>query len=223
MLKFFLVGIITLTGSLLSPLIQANTIVVLGDSISANYGLQVAQGWVNLMTQKLKLDHPHYTVHNASISGDTTAGGRARLTQLLTQYQPDIVILELGANDALRGMSLKKMQKNLSTMIEESKKSGADVLLLSMRIPGNYGKRYTNMFYDSYQTLADQYNISVVPFILKGIALDQSLMQKDNLHPNKTAQPLIMEHIYPYLRPLLKNPSFNPVDKTVDSTHKKLF
>lgn len=187
----------------LSTITQAKSIVVLGDSISASYGFEVEHGWVAILEQKLKSSHPGYTVVNASISGDTTAGGLARLPILLKQYKPELVLLELGANDGLRGMSLKVMQKNLSAMISQSQEAGARVLLLSMRIPTNYGKRYTDMFYDSYQKVASKHNISVVPFILEDVALDKSQMQGDGLHPNAKAQPVIANHIAPYLLPLL--------------------
>ena len=186
-----------------STLLPAKSIVVLGDSISASHGFEVQHGWVALLKQKLKSSHPDYTVYNASFSGDTTAGGLARLPRLLEQYQPTIILLELGANDGLRGMSLKAMQQNLSAMIKKSQKSGAKVLLLSMRIPSNYGKRYTDMFYNSYQKVASKHKITVVPFILEDVALDKSQMQSDGLHPNEKAQPIIVRHIAPYLLPML--------------------
>lgn len=203
MLNSLLVVFMILCTTLFSVTTQAKSIVVLGDSISASYGFEEQHGWVALMEQKIKVSHPDYTMHNASISGDTTAGGLARLPRLLQLYQPALVILELGANDGLRGMSLKLMQKNLSAIINQSKQSGAEVLLLSMRIPSNYGKRYTDMFYNSYQKIAQQHNISVVPFILKDVALNKAQMQQDGLHPNKKAQPVIANHIAPYLLPLL--------------------
>lgn len=203
MRKFLLVGVMIFYSVFFSAISQAKSIVVLGDSISASYGLEVQHGWVALLEQKLKSSHPDYTVINVSISGDTTAGGLARLPRLLKQYQPEIILVELGANDGLRGMSLKAMQQNLSAIIKQSKKSGARVLLLSMRIPSNYGKRYTDMFYNSYQKVANKHNISVVPFILEDVALDKSQMQQDGLHPNEKAQPIIANHIAPYLLPLL--------------------
>ncbi len=186
-----------------SSLTQAKSIVVLGDSISASHGFEAQQGWVALMQQKIQADYPSYTIHNESISGDTTAGGLARLPHILKKYQPDIIMLELGANDGLRGMSLTVMQKNLSAIIEKSQKSGAQVLLLSMRIPSNYGRRFTDMFYNTYQKLSIQHDIPVVPFILESVALNKSQMQDDGMHPNALAQPSITEHIYPYLLKLL--------------------
>ena len=186
-----------------SSLTQAKSIVVLGDSISASYGFEAQQGWVALMQQKIQADYPSYTIYNESITGDTTAGGSARLPKILKKYKPDIIMLELGANDGLRGMSLTVMQKNLSAIIEKSKKSGAQVLLLSMRIPSNYGRRFTDMFYNIYKKLSTKHDIPVVPFILESVALNKSHMQRDGLHPNVLAQPIITEHIYPYLLKLL--------------------
>ncbi len=199
MFKFFLIGMVVLY----STAIQAKSILVLGDSISANHGIEVQHGWVALLEKKLQSSHPDYTVHNASISGDTTAGGLARLPRLLKQYQPEVLILELGANDGLRGLPINAMQANLGAMIEQAKQAGSQVLLLSMRIPSNYGKRYTDMFYNSYQKVASEQRILVVPFILKEVALDKSLMQHDGLHPNEKAQPIIANHIAPYLLQLL--------------------
>jgi len=199
MFKLALMGIVLL----FATQVQAKSIVVLGDSISASYGIEAKHGWVALMQEKIKTHHPDYTIHNESISGDTTAGGLARLPRILKKYQPDIILVELGANDGLRGMSLLTMQKNLAAIIQKSKQSGAQVLLLSMRIPSNYGKRYTDMFYNSYQKLAAEYHITAVPFILEAVALNKEYMQKDGLHPNAKAQPFITAHITPYLLPLL--------------------
>jgi len=199
MFKVFLVSLFLC----ISSLTQAKSIVVLGDSISAAYGFEVEQGWVALMQENIKSEYPDYTIYNESISGDTSAGGLARLPLIIKKYKPNIIMLELGANDGLRGMSLFAMKKNLSAIIEQSKKSGAQVLILSMRIPSNYGKRFTDMFYGSYQKLSTQHEVSVVPFILENVALDKKFMQRDGLHPNALAQPIISNHIYPYLIKLL--------------------
>jgi len=199
MFKVFLVSLFLC----ISSLTQAKSIVVLGDSISAAYGFEVEQGWVALMQENIKSEYPDYTIYNESISGDTSAGGLARLPLIIKKYNPNIIMLELGANDGLRGMSLFAMKKNLSAIIEQSKKSGAQVLILSMRIPSNYGKRFTDMFYGSYQKLSTQHEVSVVPFILENVALDKKFMQRDGLHPNALAQPIISNHIYPYLIKLL--------------------
>lgn len=188
---------------LLSVTVQAKSIVVLGDSISAGYGMDVRQGWVSLLQSRLQKTDPAITLYNESISGETTAGGLARIKAILKQRQPDIVIIELGANDGLRGLSPVQMQKNLRRMIELSQNAGARVLLLSMRIPPNYGKRYTRMFYNSYVQLGEQYGIPVVPFLLEDIALAKQLMQADGLHPNQKAQALIVEKVWPYLSRML--------------------
>ncbi len=188
---------------LLSVTVQAKSIVVLGDSISAGYGMDVSQGWVSLLQLRLQKTDPTIKLYNESISGETTAGGLARIKSILKQRQPDIVIIELGANDGLRGLSPIMMKQNLGQMIELSQNAGAKVLLLSMRIPPNYGKRYTRMFYKTYVQLGEQYGIPVVPFLLEDIALAKELMQQDGLHPNQKAQAVIAEKVWQYLSRLL--------------------
>ena len=187
-----------------SMTVQAASIVVLGDSISAGYGIDIDQGWVNLLQKKLLAENRDYTIHNESISGDTTAGGLARIDQALAQHKPQLVIVELGANDGLRGLSPKLMKANLTAIIKRTQDTEAKVLLLSMKLPTNYGKRYTEMFYAVYPQVAEQLHISYVPFILEDIALNKSLMQKDRLHPNAEAQPLLVETVWRYLEPLLE-------------------
>ncbi len=177
---------------------------VLGDSISAGYGLENGKGWVTLLQQKFNNRNKSYTLFNESISGDTTAGGLARINNALSQYKPEVVLLELGANDGLRGLSPKLMKSNLAEIIKRTQKSGAKVLLLSMRIPPNYGKRYVDMFYKVYPQLAAEMNIPYVPFILEDIALVKGLMQKDGLHPNAKAQPIIADKIWKYIQPVLE-------------------
>jgi len=177
---------------------------VLGDSISAGYGLENGKGWVTLLQQKFNNRNKSYTLFNESISGDTSAGGVARINQALSQYKPELVLLELGANDGLRGLSPKLMKSNLAEIIKRTQKSGAKVLLLSMRIPPNYGKRYVDMFYKVYPQLAAEMNIPYVPFILEDIALVKGLMQKDGLHPNAKAQPIIANKIWEYIQPILE-------------------
>lgn len=189
--------------TLFSVLANAGNVVVLGDSISASYGIDVDQGWVKLLQKKLDKENLAYVIHNESISGDTSAGGLARIDKTLASYQPDILLLELGANDGLRGLSPKKMRSNLAEIIRRAKKSGAQVLLLGMRIPPNYGKRYIEMFYHVYPELAADQAVPLVPFILEDVALNQALMQKDGLHPNAKAQPIIASKIWKYLHPLL--------------------
>jgi acyl-CoA thioesterase-1 len=179
-------------------------IVVLGDSISAGYGIEVEEGWVALLQKKLIETKHNYSISNASISGDTSAGGLARIDPILTAQKPDIVLLQLGANDGLRGLSPVQMKNNLAEIVRRSQKSGAKVILLGMKIPPNYGKRYVDMFYNVYPQLAKELDIPIVPFILEDIALNKDLMQADGLHPNAKAQPILADKIEPYLFPLLK-------------------
>lgn len=183
---------------------MAKSIVVLGDSISAGYGLDTEKSWVTLLQQKLNQNKKNYTLFNESISGDTTAGGLARINKALSRHKPEIVLLELGANDGLRGLSPKLMKSNLAKIVKRSQQSGAKVLLLSMRIPPNYGKRYVDMFYKVYPQLAKELNIAYVPFILEEVALVKEMMQKDGLHPNAKAQPIIADKIWAYLQPILE-------------------
>ncbi|MBK8816764.1 MAG: arylesterase [Methylococcaceae bacterium] len=190
--------------SLVSVSAMGKSIVVLGDSISAAYGIEVRQGWVALVQQKLQESHKDYAVNNESISGDTSAGGLARIDNILLRHKPEIVIVELGANDGLRGLSPAILKSNLAEIIKRIHKSGAKALLLSMRIPPNYGKRYTEMFYNIYPDLAKEQKIPFVPFILEDIALAKELIQQDGLHPNEKAQGMIVEKIWPHLEKLLK-------------------
>lgn len=190
--------------SLMSMSAMAKSIVVLGDSISAGYGIEVEQGWVALIQKKLQETHSAYSISNASISGDTTAGGLARMDPLLTTHKPAILLLQLGANDGLRGLSPVEMKNNLAEIVHRAQKAGAKVILLGMKIPPNYGKRYVDMFYNVYPQLAKELDIPLVPFLLEDVALNKDLMQADGLHPNAKAQPLLAGKIEPYLFPLLK-------------------
>jgi acyl-CoA thioesterase-1 len=199
MAKFFCVVIM----ALMSQPLMAKSIVVLGDSISAGYGIEVAQGWVALMQNKLNDSHKDFTLHNASISGDTSSGGLARVDALLSLHKPDILILELGANDGLRGLSPVLMKNNLTDIIRRAQQANAKILLLGMKIPPNYGKRYIEMFYNVYPRLAKELNISTIPFLLEDVALKSDMMQPDGLHPNAKAQPIITEKIWQQLLPLL--------------------
>ncbi|WP_082769166.1 MULTISPECIES: arylesterase [Methylomonas] len=183
---------------------MAKSIVVLGDSISAGYGIEVQLGWVALLQNKLTDRHDGYVISNESISGDTSAGGLARLEQILTRHKPDILLLELGANDGLRGLSPPEMRNNLTEIVRRSQKIGAKVMLLGMKIPPNYGKRYVEMFYEVYPQLSAELKIPYVPFILEEVALNPEMMQADGLHPNELAQPVIAEKIWGYLQALLK-------------------
>lgn len=179
-------------------------VVVLGDSLSAGYGLAQGTGWVALLDKRLKERKVDYSVANASISGDTTAGGRSRLPTVLTREKPAIVVLELGANDALRGLSLASSEANLKAMIEASQAAGAKVLLVGMRIPPNYGPDYGERFFAIFGKLAQQYKLPLVPFLLDGVVQHPDWFQEDRIHPIAQAQPTILDNVWPKLEPLLK-------------------
>jgi acyl-CoA thioesterase-1 len=179
------------------------TILVFGDSLSAAYGLRAEQGWVALLDKRLQSQGYGYTVTNASVSGETTDGGLQRLPRALQIHQPKIVVLELGANDALRGLPLNSTKDNLQKMVDLSKKAGARVLLVGMRIPPNYGPRYTADFVQMYADLKDHDHLAFVPFLLASVALDQARMQEDGLHPNATGEPAVLDTLWPELKPLL--------------------
>lgn len=176
---------------------SAQGILIVGDSISAAFGLELERGWVSLLQARLAEQSVELPVVNASVSGDTTAGGLARLPRLLERHQPDLVVIELGGNDGLRGLAPDKMQQNLSAMIEASQAAGADVLLMGMRIPPNYGVRYTEAFEQVYRTLGSEQQVVVVPFVLEGVAGIPELMQADGVHPNAEGQPGILENAWP--------------------------
>jgi acyl-CoA thioesterase-1 len=183
--------------------LSGHTILVVGDSLSAAYGMQPQQGWVQLLQNRLQPYQGNYRVINASISGDTTAGGRSRLPALLKQYNPRIVIIQLGANDGLRGLSLKAMHSNLANMVRLAKSSGASVLLIGLRIPPNYGPQYTQKFKQVYRDLARKYRIPLVPYLLKGVGENLDNMQADTLHPKAQAQGKILENVWGALVTLL--------------------
>ncbi|MBC3362678.1 arylesterase [Pseudomonas sp. SWRI92] len=181
----------------------AGTVLIVGDSISAAFGLDTRQGWVSLLDQRLKAEGFDDKVVNASISGDTSAGGLARLPTLLAAHKPDLVILELGGNDGLRGQPPTQLQQNLAAMIDSSRASGAKVLLLGMQLPPNYGRRYTEAFARVYSTLAEEKNVPLVPFFLKDVGGIPGMMQGDGLHPSVAAQGKLLENVWPALKPLL--------------------
>ena len=195
--------VLALVLGLMSLSAMAESIVVLGDSISAGYGIEVQQGWVVLLKKKLAERHSKYDISNESISGDTSAGGLSRIDQVLSRHKPALVLLELGANDGLRGLSPQQLKQNLTEMVRRARNTGAKVLLLAMRIPPNYGKRYVDMFYNIYPQLSAELQVPYVPFILEDVALKPELMQADGLHPNAQAQPVVAEKIWTYLLPLL--------------------
>lgn len=178
-------------------------ILIVGDSLSAEYGLSRGAGWVTLLEKRLLSNQSPWSVANASISGETTAGGQTRLTNLLKTHQPQVVIIELGANDALRGLQLQATEKNLRLMIQSSKKAGAKVLLLGMRIPPNYGADYSNQFFSLFAKLANSEQIEYVPFFLEKVADKAELFQADRIHPNAQAQSILLENVWPKLKPML--------------------
>ena len=188
-----------------SSVLHAGTLLVLGDSLSAGYGIKAGSGWVNLLDQRLNTEGYDYRVINASVSGETTAGGRARLPVLLKTHQPTVVIIELGANDGLRGLPILQLRSNLKAMILAAQSAKAKVLLVGMQIPPNYGDLYTNQFTSSFTDLAKNHRVKLVPFFLEKVALDSSLLQSDNLHPNERAQPLLLNTLWPQLKPLLSH------------------
>lgn len=181
----------------------SKTLLVLGDSLSAEYGIARGSGWVALLEKRLASENIDASVINASISGETTGGGRARLPILIEQHDPDLVIIELGGNDGLRGLPLKAAEANLRTMIDLAKKSSAGVLLVGMQIPPNYGRRYTEQFSRMYAQLAREMKVRLAPFLLEGVARQPELFQADRIHPRASAQSLMLENIWPHLKPLL--------------------
>ncbi len=181
----------------------AGTVLIVGDSISAAFGLDTRQGWVALLQQRLEQEGFDDKVVNASISGDTSAGGQARLPALLAEHKPAVVVLELGGNDGLRGQQTTQLQQNLASMIDNARGAGAKVLLLGMRLPPNYGVRYTTAFEQVYSTLAVEKNVALVPFFLDGVGGVPELMQADGIHPAQGGQGKLLENVWPTLKPLL--------------------
>lgn len=191
-------------GALTVPgMASARTILVMGDSLSAAYGVEAEKAWVSLLRQRLDQEELDWQVVNASISGETTDGGARRLPELLEKHQPEIVVLELGGNDGLRGFQPGDIRRNLVTMAEASHQSGARVLLVGMQIPPNYGRQYTRLFNELYTEVSDQLDTTLVPFFLEGIYNREGMMQDDGIHPTEEAQPLLLENVWPHLEPLL--------------------
>ncbi|MBX9763023.1 MAG: arylesterase [Pseudomonadaceae bacterium] len=181
----------------------AGTLLVVGDSISAAFGMDTRQGWVALLEKRLDEQGFDHQVVNASISGDTSAGGAARLPALLAEHQPELVIIELGGNDGLRGQPPAQLQQNLAAMVQQSQKVGAKVLILGMQLPPNYGVRYTTAFADVFPKVANETGSVLVPFVLEGIGGVPSMMQSDGIHPTAEAQPRLLDNVWPMLKPLL--------------------
>ncbi|MCL5767416.1 arylesterase [Acinetobacter sp. ANC5681] len=192
-------GIITICS--LPAFASAKTILILGDSLSAGYGIDAKQGWVNLLQQRLDQQYPkQHKVVNASVSGETTSGALARLPKLLQTYQPEIVVIELGGNDGLRGQPPQMIQKNLAQLVQLSQKQKASVLLFGMKIPPNYGTAYSSVFEKNYKVVSQQYKVKLLPFFLEGIAGHKNLIQNDQIHPNAKAQPILLNLAYPYIK-----------------------
>lgn len=180
------------------------TVLVMGDSLSAAYGLSAAQGWVRLVGDRVARERPGWRVVNASISGETSAGGASRIVGELVRTRPSVVVIELGANDALRGLPLRQMRTNLARMIGASQGIGARVLLVGMRMPPNYGPAYTEEFTRSYRELSQRFDTALLPFLLQPVATGRDNFQADNVHPTAAAQPAIADHLWPALAPLLR-------------------
>lgn len=202
----WLVGIAVSIAAYTAVAAQAPVVLVLGDSLSAEYGLRRDTGWVKLLADRLAHNGSKYSVVNASLSGETTRGGRTRLPALLAQHRPAIVIIELGANDGLRGLPLSAMRENLAAMIDASRAAGARVLLVGMRIPPNYGREYADRFAATFEEVARQRKVGLAPFLLDGFADRLEYFQPDRIHPNERAQPLMLDNVWPHLAPLLAAP-----------------
>lgn len=177
-----------------------------GDSLSAAYGIAAQRGWVALLAERLERERLDYSVVNASISGETTAGGLARLPRALARHKPAILVLELGANDGLRGLPVAEMRRNLDAMIGLARRAGARVLLVGMRIPPNYGPEYTQAFADAFAMLAKRRGTALAPFLLEGVAGDRDMFQEDRIHPTAQAQPILLDNVWKSLQPLLRGP-----------------
>lgn len=181
----------------------ASTILVYGDSLSAAYGLSTQQGWVSLMDQRLKTERLPYEVVNASVSGETTAGGLSRFKQTIAAQKPQVLILALGANDGLRGLPIETMQQNLTNMLKLAEQNNIKVLLVGMRIPPNYGPQYTQAFHQTFIDIAKQYKVKLVPFLLENVAGKPALNQDDGIHPTAEAQPIILDTVWKTLKTML--------------------
>ncbi|MGR4067296.1 arylesterase [Billgrantia sp. C5P2] len=188
-------------------------LLVMGDSLSTAYGIEQDAGWVSLLEERLD---GSARVVNASISGETSSGGASRLPELIGQHDPDIVLLELGGNDGLRGLPPRQLEANLADMIEVSQEAGAEVLLLGIDIPPNYGQAYRRAFTDVFTRLADTYDTPLIPFLLEGVALEEGMMQDDGIHPTRDAQPIILDNVWPELAALLESNGVELAEATHD-------
>jgi len=201
MLRVFL---LCLGLSLLPAAARADTLLVYGDSLSAGYGMPREQSWVSLLARRLQEERLDYKVVNASLTGETTTGGAARIADVLRSYQPSIVLVELGANDGLRGQRLDVMQRNLEAIVEACRRAKARVLLIGMQLPPNYGTAYTEKFQRTFADVARRQKVPLVPFLLDGFAEDRALFQPDAVHPTAQAQPLMLDTVWPALKPMLR-------------------
>jgi acyl-CoA thioesterase I len=199
---FVLVGF----GPVDSGAATAKTILVYGDSLSAAYGIAQERGWVALLEARLKSERKDYSVANASISGETTSGGLARMKKVLERVKPAITVIELGANDGLRGLPVAEMRKNLEAMIVQAKSAGSRVLLVGVKMPPNYGPDYNRAFDAAFTDLAREHKTGLVPFFFEGFADKRDYYQPDNLHPTAAAQPILLENVWKALKPMLKQP-----------------
>lgn len=191
------------TSSAAAP-VAARTVLVMGDSLSAAYGLSPSQGWVSLVAERVAQEKPGWRVVNASVSGETTSGGATRIAGALARHRPEVVVIELGGNDGLRGLPLAQMRSNLDRMVRAAKDAGARVLLVGMRMPPNLGRSYTEGFEATYPELAREHGVALLPFLLEPIAADRSAFQADDIHPVADAQPKLAAHVWPVLAPLLE-------------------
>ncbi len=181
--------------------VSAKTIMILGDSLSAGYGIQPQQGWVHLLQKRLEQQYPkQHKVVNASVSGETTSGALARLPKLLQTHRPDLVVIELGGNDGLRGQPPQMIQKNLASLIQKSQKAKAKVVIFGIKMPPNYGQAYSKAFENNYKVVSQQYKVKLLPFFMQGVAGNKTLMQKDLIHPNAKAQTILLNNAYPYIK-----------------------
>ncbi|WP_404798913.1 arylesterase [Acinetobacter thermotolerans] len=201
-LKSYLFRSLALFSLCLTPvLVSAKTIMILGDSLSAGYGIQPEQGWVYLLQKRLDQQYPkQHKVVNASVSGETTSGALARLPKLLQTHKPHVVVIELGGNDGLRGQPPQMIQKNLASLVQQSQKAKAQVILFGMKMPPNYGQSYSKAFENNYKVVSQQYKVKLLPFFLNGVAGNKALMQQDLVHPTAKAQNILLNNAYPYIK-----------------------
>jgi acyl-CoA thioesterase-1 len=185
---------------------QAPALLVMGDSISAAYGMELRQGWVALLKKRLELTHPNWKVINGSISGETTAGGLRRLPTLMSTHLPSVVLIELGGNDGLRGYPIDQLQKNLQALAQTAEAGGAKVLIAAIEIPPNFGSRYTTLFRESFADAADKTDAVLIPFMLADIATNPALMQADGIHPTQQAQSTILDNVWPFIQEAIEAP-----------------